>query len=132
MDYGEYTGLLAMQDFPFKNYADLDRVLDGLRKAGVPDLPFGFDPEVEGPAVRSGDQGADLRPRDSGAQGRSTVEPYSRMTKLDGWFSATVGAETVEGITRNRRRRDVHLAAIRPQSLPRRLPQPGRHVRPEE
>lgn len=42
-DDRELTGLMAMGPFPFRNYADLGRVLEGLHKAGVPDLPYGYD-----------------------------------------------------------------------------------------
>jgi hypothetical protein len=41
------TGLLAMSFLPFKNYADLALVLDGLHKTGVPDLPFGMDARAQ-------------------------------------------------------------------------------------
>ena len=44
-DNGEFTGQLAQTFFVFKNYADTERLLDGLRKAGVPELSFGFDPK---------------------------------------------------------------------------------------
>ena len=53
----EYTGLMAAGEFPFKHYSDLERVLVGLRKAGVPELSFGFDPKspdrLDGAAIRS-------------------------------------------------------------------------------
>ncbi|MET1026491.1 MAG: adenylate/guanylate cyclase domain-containing protein, partial [Dongiaceae bacterium] len=36
--------LLAKVIFPFKERADRQRFAEGLRKAGVPELPFGYDP----------------------------------------------------------------------------------------
>ena len=44
-DNGELTGQLAQTFFVFKNYADTERLLEGLRKAGVPELAWGFDPK---------------------------------------------------------------------------------------
>jgi TolB-like protein/class 3 adenylate cyclase/Flp pilus assembly protein TadD len=39
-----FTQLLARTWIPFKSSADAARLRDGLRKAGVPELPFGYDP----------------------------------------------------------------------------------------
>lgn len=53
----EYSGLVFMGEFPFKNYADLERVHHGLRKARVPELPFGLDPKskdrLNGPTIKA-------------------------------------------------------------------------------
>ena len=56
-DNGELTGQLAQTFFVFKNYADTERLLEGLRKAGVPELAWGFDPKskdrLTGEEIRS-------------------------------------------------------------------------------
>lgn len=100
VDYGELTGLLTIQDIPFKNYADTDRVLDGLRKAGVPDLPFGFDPKskdrLSGSEIKALMFGHEVR----GRRVAPTIGPYWRITKVDGSFTAAVDADMIEGITR--------------------------------
>jgi adenylate cyclase len=52
----EFTGQMAAGEFAFKHYPDLERVLVGLRKAGVPELPFGLDPKsperLDGAAIQ--------------------------------------------------------------------------------
>ena len=86
----ENTGLLAATEFPFKNYADLDRVLVGLRKAGVQELPFGFDPKspdrLDGGAIQKLLFGHEVRGRKLG-----TGEAYRRATEDDGTTHITVG-----------------------------------------
>ncbi|MGO4123659.1 adenylate/guanylate cyclase domain-containing protein [Inquilinus sp. YAF38] len=100
LNYAEFTGLAAIQDLPFKSYADLDRVLDGLRKAGVPDLPFGFDPKskdrLSGSEIKALLFGHGIR----GREVVPAVNPYRRTTTIDGSFSATIGTQSVEGVSR--------------------------------
>ncbi|QPB18783.1 guanylate cyclase [Rhizobium sp. 007] len=92
----EYTGLMAAVEFPFKNYVDLERVLVGLRKAGVPDLPEGFSPKPEdrldGDAIRALLFGHEI-------QGRNieTGEAYRRVTAPDGTTVITVGEWSDQG-----------------------------------
>ena len=54
---GEFSGLLVKTYFVFKHYADTRRLLDGLGKTGVPELPYGYDPTskdmLTGEAARS-------------------------------------------------------------------------------
>jgi len=98
-DDGEFTGLIAMRDLPFKNYGDLDRVLDGLRKAGVPDLPFGFDPKskdrLSGAEIKALIFGHEIRGHQLG-----TGDAYSRTTATDGTSSVTVGTWSDKGVSR--------------------------------
>lgn len=95
---GELSGLLAMKDLPFKNYADLDRVFEGLRKAGVPELPFGFD-------AKSKDRltAAEIRALFYGHEiqgcGAISGDPYWRATAADGSYRATLGARSVTGVS---------------------------------
>jgi adenylate cyclase len=92
----EYSGLVFMGDFPFKNYADLERVLQGLRKAGVPELPFGLDPKskdrLDGAAIKALLFGHQI-------EGRNVVTgaPYSRTTAADGAVTVAVGDWTDKG-----------------------------------
>ena len=59
----EFTIAITMAEFPFKRAIDSERLIAGLRKAGVPDLG-NREPAKPNIAVdRSGSQGADLRAR---------------------------------------------------------------------
>jgi hypothetical protein len=94
----ELTGLLARNDFPYKTHADTERLLDGLRKAGVPDLPSGFDPKskdrLSGPEIKELFYGHEIRGREVASGGA-----YWRKTEPDGSYRATVGAKSFEGIS---------------------------------
>ncbi|EHK79393.1 adenylate/guanylate cyclase [Sinorhizobium meliloti CCNWSX0020] len=89
-DDGEYSGLRAASDLPFKHYADLERVLAGLRKAGVPELPDGFDHKsqdrLDGAAIK-----ALLFDRQITGRNLRTGEPFWRVTSEDGATTARVG-----------------------------------------
>ncbi|ULJ73005.1 adenylate/guanylate cyclase domain-containing protein [Rhizobium gallicum] len=86
----EYTGLMAAGANPFKHYADLERVLVGLRKAGVPELSFGLDPKspdrLDGAAIRALLFGHQVHGRNLG-----TGEAYRRTTEDDGTTHVSVG-----------------------------------------
>ncbi len=95
-DNREFSGLFVRNYFPFKNYADTERLLAGLRKAGVPDLPFGLD-------AKSGDRlsGDEIKALLFGhqIQGRrpATGEPYLRTTSANGVSTISVGAYSDQG-----------------------------------
>jgi tetratricopeptide (TPR) repeat protein len=98
-DHPEHTGLLGMGEFPFKNYADFERVLQGLRKAGVPELPFGFDPRskdrLDGAAIKALLFGHKIKGR-----AVDTGDTYSRTTAADGTSSwSDKGISRIEGDT---------------------------------
>ena len=86
----EFTGLMAAIEFPFKNYADLDRVLVGLRKAGVPELPDGYDSKskdrLDGAGINTLLFGHEIQGRET-----RTGYPYRRVIAEDGTSSVTVG-----------------------------------------
>ncbi|WP_267285098.1 adenylate/guanylate cyclase domain-containing protein [Rhizobium gallicum] len=92
----EYTGLMAAVEFPFKNYVDLERVLVGLRKAGVPELPDGFSPKPEdrldGDEIRALLFGHEIHGRNI-----RTGEAYRRVTAEDGTTLITVGEWSDQG-----------------------------------
>ena len=94
----EVSGLFIRTYFPFKNYADTERLLEGLRKADVPDLPFGLDPKSEDrldgneiKALLFGHQIQGRRP--------DTGEPYSRTTSVDGVSAISVGGYSGRGVS---------------------------------
>jgi hypothetical protein len=95
------TGLLARTIFPFKEKADTERLLDGLSKAGVPELPFGFDARskdrLTGSEIKSLVFGHELRGHE--------VQPVSapdfvRVTDNDGSAGITIDASTVHGVSK--------------------------------
>ena len=97
-DQPELTGLMAQNDFPYQNYADTEQLLAGLRKAAVPELPFGFNPKsadrLSAPEIRSLFFGHEIR-------GREVVsgDPYWRKTEADGSYRATIGVKSFEGVS---------------------------------
>jgi tetratricopeptide (TPR) repeat protein len=84
------TGLMAQAHFPFRNWNDTQRLLDGLSKAGVPELPFGLDGKSKDRL--SGTEIAKI------TFGHETISheipsgrPSSSKTELDGTFTAKIG-----------------------------------------
>jgi hypothetical protein len=96
---GEPTWLLAQAYFVFKNEADIERLLDGLSKAGVPELPtdVGLDPKdrLNGPEINSFAFGHELQGRKIAPE----VEPYTRIASASGSITVTVGSTTTTGTT---------------------------------
>ena len=81
----------------FKNEADIVRLLEGLSKAGIPELPPGIDPtskdRLTGAEMQSLLFGHEL-------QGRRTapeLTEYRRITAMDGATSVTIGSGTRQG-----------------------------------
>jgi adenylate cyclase len=108
---GEYTGLLMIEGFPFKNAVDRERMLQGLRKAGASQLPFGFDDKsknrLSGTAIKDLLFGHEIQgrrlPLESSTAGRSgqavsegqpgvDSEAYTRTTSLEGATRVTLGS----------------------------------------
>jgi TolB-like protein/class 3 adenylate cyclase/tetratricopeptide (TPR) repeat protein len=103
IDEGELTGLLARNNFVFKNEADTKRLLDGLRKAGVPELPFGYDAKskdrLTGEEIKSLTFGHEIR----GTRLNGGVV-FSRTTAEDGTTRGfgcgpSLGTSTIRGDT---------------------------------
>jgi TolB-like protein len=98
----EFTVALLLVEFPFKNPTDTERLIKGLRKAGVPDLPTAAMAKL-----KSRLNGAELRALLFGhvIEGRllETGETYRRETTPDGIGNVTIGTRherfftTVEG-----------------------------------
>jgi tetratricopeptide (TPR) repeat protein len=93
----DYDGLRVQYYFVFKNEADIVRLLDGLAKAGIPELPPDVDP-------RSKDRltDAEMQTLVFGHElsGRGTApEPveYHRTTTTDGLATVTIGSWTGQG-----------------------------------
>jgi tetratricopeptide (TPR) repeat protein len=95
----ELTGLMAQNLIPYKNYADVERMLDGLRKAGVPELPFGFDPKspdrLSGAEIKALFFGHEIQGQEVLGGGGA----YWRKTEEDGSYRAMVWDKTFKGVT---------------------------------
>jgi TolB-like protein/class 3 adenylate cyclase len=91
----EFTVLLAMNQYRFKHSSDLDRILTGLRKAGVPELPFGFDGQskdrLTGPEIKSLVFGHEFQGRS-----RKSGDLYKRTTAPDGRAQVTLGNDLID------------------------------------
>ena len=89
--------LLTQQFFVFKSEADISRLLAGLSKAGVPDLPPGVDLDpkdrLTGAEIKSLVFGHELR----GPKIAPDTELYERTTSTDGSLRVTFGSTTLEG-----------------------------------
>ncbi len=63
-----FTQLLVQARIPFQREADVERLRGGLAKAGVPELPFGYDPKskdrLKDAEIKSALYGHTLRGRD--------------------------------------------------------------------
>ncbi len=83
--------LISQQFFVFKRNADIDRLLGGLSKAGVPDLPSGLGLDeaerLSGDEIRSELFGKSL----SGQMVRPKVEPFRLTIAEDGTIGAKPG-----------------------------------------
>jgi TolB-like protein/class 3 adenylate cyclase len=95
---GDFTGSHMISAFMFVNFSDAERLLEGLRKAGVPDLTNGVDP-----SSRERLSGADIKTlvfgRTIEGRERETGDFYKRQTGADGTADVVVGSEELEMIT---------------------------------
>jgi hypothetical protein len=93
-----FTGIHAMSEFPFRSFADTERLLEGLRKAGVPELPKGVDPKskdrLTGAEIKALVFGHSIEGRE-----RETGDAWRRQTAMDGTADATVGKEALRIVT---------------------------------
>jgi adenylate cyclase len=94
---GEPNLLLTQDYLVFKNAVDAERLLNGLSRAGVPDLPetADLDPKdrLTEAEIKALIVGRNLR----GHTTTPEVVPYSRISSNDGSISVTVGLRTDEG-----------------------------------
>ena len=90
--------LEARSQFPFKQPADTERLLDGLRKAGVPELPFGYDwdspDRLTGEEIRSLLFGHDVE-----GSNPATGERYTRRTAIDGTTEISGNSRPEHGLS---------------------------------
>jgi hypothetical protein len=97
MNHGEPNLLLTQDFFVFKHEADIERLVDGLRKAGVPELPSDVDlapnDRLTGPEIKSLILGHELRGRKIAPE----VEDYRRIMSADGSISVTIGTWSSTG-----------------------------------
>ena len=94
----EFTGIHMMSDLPFRNFADMERMLEGLRKAGVLDLPKSADPKSKDRLI-----GAEIKALIFGhlieGRERETGDAYRRQTAMDGTADVTIGPEAFKSVT---------------------------------
>jgi adenylate cyclase len=99
---GEPSQLVTQKYFVFKNEADIERLLGGLSKAGLPELPAGVDLDpknrLTGAEIKSLTFGHELRGRELRGHNTATgIEPYKRIASVDGSIGVTIGSGTREG-----------------------------------
>ena len=91
-DEGEPDWLLTQQYFVFKHEADIERLLAGLGKAGVPELPADVDlrskDRLTGAEIKSLIFGRELR----GRRVAPEVADYRSFMSADGSISVTIGS----------------------------------------
>ena len=96
---GEPNQLLTQKYFVFKNEADIERLLGGLSKAGLPELPadVNLDPNdrLTGAEIKFLVLGHELRGRNTAPD----IEPYRRGVTADGSITVTFGSRTRTGKT---------------------------------
>jgi TolB-like protein/class 3 adenylate cyclase len=95
----DISGLRAVGELPFRKGPILDRLLAGLSKAGLPDLPFGYrwssSNRLTAAEISALVFGHEFRGRhiDKG-------DSYARSTAADGTAKITIGSTTTTGISR--------------------------------
>jgi len=98
-DEADYDRLHVQFYFVFKNEADIVRLLDGLTKAGIPELPADIDltskDRLTGAEIQSLVFGHELR----GRRTRPDVAEYRRTTAIDGSTTFTLGSQTLQGMS---------------------------------
>ena len=130
-DEGEPDWLLTQQYFVFKHEADIERLLAGLGKAGVPELPADVDlrakDRLTGAEIKSLIFGRELRGRRDRARGGGlqTVHVGGRVDQRDHRFSVQHRQEL------GSRRLSVQRVSEGSDHLRRGVSQSVRNVRPE-
>jgi TolB-like protein/class 3 adenylate cyclase/Flp pilus assembly protein TadD len=93
----ELSGLLTQNFFAFKNHADFERLLGGLRKAGVPEALFGINAaskeRLTGAEIAAVFYGHEVEGRDLDRD-----ETYWQSTAQDGTARLTLGTWSDTGI----------------------------------
>ena len=94
-----YDRLFVQRYFVFKNEDDIVRLLEGLRKAGVAELPPGFDPASKDRLTEEEMQslvfGHELR----GRRVFPDAAEYRRTTATDGSINITIGTMSLQGMS---------------------------------
>jgi adenylate cyclase len=94
----EFSGIHAVSEFPFRNFSDTERLLEGLRKAGVPELPNGVDAKSKD-RLTGGEIKALLFGHLIEGRERETGNVWRRQTAMDGTADVTVGTESLKFVT---------------------------------
>ena len=98
-DEADYDRLHVQHYFVFKNDADIVRLLDGLSKAGIPELPPDIDPNsrdrLTGAEIQSLVFGHEMR----GRRTKPDVAEYRRTTATDGSTTVVFDSQTLQGMS---------------------------------
>ena len=90
--------LLGQTNFFFSQPADRKRLLDGLRKAGLAELPSGYDyallKRLNGEEIKALVFGHEFRGRLA-----ETNQPYTRITAADGTATVLIGDTSTQATT---------------------------------
>jgi adenylate cyclase len=99
MGEGDYDMLRVQSYFVFKNEADIVRLLEGLSKAGMPELPPDIDPKsknrLTAAEMKSLVFGHELRGRRTAPEAAG----YRRTTAIDGSTTVTIGSRIRQGMS---------------------------------
>ena len=90
---GPFTQLVTQQYFVFSHAADAERLLDGLTKAGVPELPPGIPHDAKDWLSGAEITGELFGHAQKGQQTEPTVEPFERSIAADGDTTAMIGTD---------------------------------------
>ena len=94
---GPFTQLVTQQYFVFSHAADAERLLDGLTKAGVPDLPPGTPYDIKDRLSGAEITGELFGHAQKGQQTEPAVEPFERSIAADGDTTETIGTRQAVG-----------------------------------
>jgi adenylate cyclase len=97
MGQADYDRLRVQHYFVFKQEVDIVRLLDGLSRAGIPELPPDIDPQskdrLTGTEMQSLVFGRELQ----GHRTKPEVAEYRRTTAIDGSTTVKIGSQTKQG-----------------------------------
>jgi adenylate cyclase len=97
MGEGPYNMLRTQHYFVYRNESDIKRLLNGLAKAGVPELPADVDPHSKGRLTEAEIKSLFFGHETQGRQIAPEFAEYKAITSADGSTSVTVGSWSNKG-----------------------------------
>jgi tetratricopeptide (TPR) repeat protein len=94
----DYNRLRTQRYFVFKHDADLDRLLDGLAKVGIPELPADVDPHSKDRLTETEIQSLFFGHEAQGHQTVPEAADYKAFTAADGSTTVTIGSWVRQGM----------------------------------